>query len=477
MPFVPAETTAEAIARIYALTGAPPQSRGEKRALVALRDALGLDIDVVRTNAVFGEKLAGALDIRWDPYDYTERNKVNLSGLNALLIGAYRAYHHGSLTRVRESIPETLVGPGWEAFKPAVSKIEAVTRIAALTGAPSEWLGPGSKEHKSALLNLADRLVPFASLDRSSKTRLARDLAHEFGAQWTDDCYSTGETISLKGLNTVLAGAERRLGRLGSKIGDVLDSPESEGAALAAALNDGWKSEPWDGVQCIEWMRDAGVRGYNENEWQGWYFEARGRELLNAAFAPADDPPRSHYGNTTFDYRLNHVWDLKAHTKEQWRPLVGTLEAQRPEQVILNDATAIRACVAEQGLGFLILSGRGVMDDDGTFLAWHREFKAAQGKRSAPSNSGRSRTRKRAFVPLSIEAFWIANLEALDAAVVGGHLALRAQGRQAPKQAGDVGAPRADKFHMNLAGARTGLSVADYRWRLKEHQGIGPVHS
>ncbi|MBC9226971.1 hypothetical protein GL325_11585 [Aeromicrobium sp. 636] len=464
LPFIPAETTAEAIARIYALTGAPVQSRGEKRALVALRDALHLDVDVVRTNAVLGERLAGALDLMWDRGEFTERNKVNLAGLNALLDGAYRAYDRGSLSRLRDMIPETLDGPGWESFQPAVSKIEAVTRIAALTGAPSEWLGPGSKEHKSVLVNLADRVLPDAALDRTSKTRLGRDLAHAFGARWTDDCYSTGETISLKGLNTILAGAERRLGRLGSNTGDVLISPESEGAALAAALNDGWRSEPWDGVKCIEWMRDSNVRGYNENEWQGWYFEARGREILNAAFTPAAVPPRSRYGNTTFDYRLNHVWDLKAHTSEQRHPMDGSLKRRR-DQVILNDAAAIRECVADQGLGFLVLSGQGVMDDDGSFVSWHRAFKAVQGGKVAPSNSGKSRPRKSAFIPLAIEAFWIADLPALNAAISAGHLAVKPQGRQAPKESGGSGAARADKFHMDLGRARSDLRVAERTWR------------
>ena len=65
--FIPAETTGEAIARIFSLTGARHQSRGEKRALVALRDALGLDVDVVRTNAVMGAHLAQELDIEWVP--------------------------------------------------------------------------------------------------------------------------------------------------------------------------------------------------------------------------------------------------------------------------------------------------------------------------------------------------------------------------------------------------------------------------
>lgn len=422
----------------------------------------------MRTNAVLGQRLAGAMDIAWLPNEFTDRNRVKLAGLNMLLEGAYDAYHRGSLAQLQPEVPETLPGSGWRSFVPAISKIEAVTRIAALTRSPPEWLGPGSKEHKSVLVNLADRLLPNADLDRTSKTRLARDIVHELGAIWTDDCYSTGETISLKGLNTVLAAAERRLGRLGATTSEVLSTPEDEGAALAAALNDGWRADPWDGRRSVEWMREAQVRGFNENEWQGWYFEARGREILNEAFSPISEPPRSRYGNTVFDYRLNHVWDLKAHTEELWFSETQRLDQGRGD-MILNDAVAIRQCVDEQGLGFLVLGGRAVMDEDGAFVAWHREFKASQGKRAAASNSGLSRMRKRAFVPLHVEAYWIPNTPALDAAIVAGQLAVRTQGRQAPRFEGETGAARAAKFHMDVRRARAGLCVARCMWPRLAH--------
>lgn len=461
--FIPAQTIAEAISRIFSLTGGQPQSRGEKRALVALRDALSVDVDVVRANAVLGERLAARLDVRWTPEQHTDRNKVTLSGLNVLLEGAYASYHRGALARQELPIPTTLPGSGWELFRPAVSKIEAVTRIARLTDAPAEWLGPGSKEHKSVLVGLVDRLLPGVPLDRSSKTRLARDIAHEFDTLWTDDCYSTGETISLKGLNTILAGAERRLGRLGTTASDLLGTPQSEGEALAAALLDGWKSEPWDARGSIEWMRSQEVRGYNENEWQGWYFEARGRQILSAAFPTNPTPARSRYGNTTFDYSLNRVWDLKAHTEEQILPISGRTVRGKPD-MILNDEAAISACVAEQGLGFLVIGGRALMDEGSTFVEWHRGFKAAQGIRSAASNTGTSRIRKAAFSPLHVEAFWIPSNEALHAAVAAGQLKVRPQGRQAPKQAGGQGAYRLDKFQMHVPRARKGLRVARREW-------------
>jgi hypothetical protein len=463
--FIPAETLAEAISRIYGLTGARSRGRGEKRALVALRDALGVDVDIVRTNDVMAERIATELGVEWQPQFYTIRNKVNLAGLNALLEGATDAFQRGALLRQSaQDVPKTLSGSGLANFNPALSKIEAVTRISRLTGAPDEWLGPGSKEHKSVLENLAKALLPDAALDHSSKTRLGRSIASELDVQWTDLCYSTGETISLDGLNAILAGAERRLGRLGATAAEMLASPEAEGAALVAALHDGWRAEPWDGRAAVEWMRAQGVRGSNENEWQGWYFEARGREVLNAAFPPNRTPVRATYGKTVFDYSLNFVWDLKAHTEEQVMPVSRRTVTGDPT-MILNDEMAIRECIAEQGIGFLVLGGRAVMDESLEFITWHRAFKARQGIRSAPSNSGRSRMRKAAFSPLRVEAFWISSPPELDAAVAAGHVGVRTQGRQAPRSAGEVGAPRRDKFQMNVVKAREGLLVASREWQ------------
>ena len=75
-----------------------------------------------------------------------------------------------------------------------------------------------------------------------------------------DECASTGETISLVGLNTVLAGAKRHLGRLGIQFADILRRPEDEGDAIAAALLDGLPTD-WDGRQAVEWLAERRLRG------------------------------------------------------------------------------------------------------------------------------------------------------------------------------------------------------------------------
>lgn len=472
--FLPAETRAEAIARVYSLTGAASRgTRGEKGAVLALRDALDLCVDTTATNARTGAAVAFALGVEWFP-SYEERNKVNLSGMNALLEGATDAYHLGSMRRLAGDRPVGLHDPRWAAFVPARSKIEAVNRISALTDSGPEWLGPGSKEHKRVLLNLARHLAPQIDT-RLTKTNLGKALAEHFGAPWSDECESTGETISLVGLNTLLAGAELKVGQLGGERALLLGTPEQEGQALAAALLDGWRAKEqqdgnrrvlWDGRNSIVWMEEQGLtRGPNDNEWQGFYCEAKGRELLNAAFTPNSNPPQVRYGRTDFDYSLQFVWDLKAHT-EYWRtPSTGVL-TKGQSSTPLNDQEAMRRCIAEQGLGFLMVSGVGIEDEDGSFVAWHRDRKRAKGVRPAPSNSGRSRRRKAAFEPLHVEAFFFHGSADLDAAIAGGQVTGFNQGKQAPRGEGAEGSVRRPKFGLSVAKARSSdLAVAWYDWR------------
>ncbi len=475
--FVPAQSAAEAITRIYSLTGAAPaRTRGEKRAIVALRDALGLDLEMAQTNAVMGERIAHELGVEWRP-THIDPNTVTLAGLNALLLAAPAAFRQGSLRRLAAHRPSGLDGPQWDAFQPARSKIEAVNRISGLTASGAEWLGPGSKEHKRVLINLATRLGLDVDV-RRTKTELGADIATILEAPWSDDCASTGETITLAGLNTLLAGAERRLDRLGSSGSLVLGSPEEEGEALAAALLDGWRAEDqadggrrvvWDARRCIQWMVDQGVtNGPNHNEWQGFYWEAMGRAILNDAFTQAPDPPRLRFGNTAFDYSLTYVWDLKAHT-ESWRfPSSGQVRSGQ-SSAPLNDQQAMDECIAEQGLGFLVVGGIAIADEDEAFVRWHRQFKLAQGRRPTPSNSGRSRLRKAAFEPLHVEALFFRDPADLGAAIAAGQITGFRQGMQAPRHEGVQGQARRPKYNLAVTRARrAGRAVARFGGRRRE---------
>lgn len=459
--FVPATSMEEGVARIFGLTGRSGRTRGEKRALVALRDSLDLDVDIVRTNAVLGEYLAEELSIEWDSPRFTHKNTLTLDGLNALLYGAVLAFRQGRLQPSRPPVPPLLADLQWANFRPAASKLEAVTRIADLTGAPAETLGPGSKEHRSVFENLADRALPGVHLDRGSKTRLARSLSHHFGVGWTDTCISTGETVSLEGLNAVLAGAERHLGMLGQAGAIAQIDPHREAGLIAGALREAWTGDPWDGRTTVEWLRANGARGANDNEWQGFYFEYRARQVLAESISPSTATPRVKFGHTTFDYARDFVWDLKAHTAAKVLPR-SDRRTREGAWCILNAEDAVRECVAQQGLGFVVLSGASIMDEDGAFVSWHRQFKAEAGGESAPSNGGKSRMRKAAFAPMSVDLFWIQDTKRLDQAVASGVLRVQSQGRQAPRALGESGDQRGNKFHINVASARS-LLLADSR--------------
>jgi len=459
--FLPAATTAEAIERIFSLTGANDTgTRGEKRAVVALRDALGVDVPTGATSDVMGAAIAEYLGVTWTPNTYLHRHTITLDGLNALLEGASDAYAEGSLRRLNQMRPDLLDGPEWALFIPARSKIEAVNRISMLTDSGPERLGPGGKEHKRVLINLASGLAPTVPI--TTKHGTAEGLAREFGAPWADTCISTQGTITLIGLNVLLAGAERRLGRLGVDRAVLFGTPEEEGTALASALVDGFRPTRlpdgsewvrWTGEKCVRWLADNQTGKENQTEWPGFYWEYQARTILGRRFAPNPTPPRTKYGPEPFDYSLNFVWDMKAHTEGWWDPLTNTMRRGQ-SAMPLNDAQSMDECIAEQGLGFLAVGGIALEDSDGAFKAWHDEFK---GKEASQSNSGNSRRRKAAFGLLHVDAYWFADTQSLDAAKAAGLITGFAQGRQARTKSGEPGAPRRPKY--NLAAKANGSTL------------------
>lgn len=469
--FLPAATPGEAIERIFSLTGASDAgTRGEKRAVVALRDALSLDIETGATSDVMGAEIARALGVGWEPTNYLDRHRINLAGLNALLEGATDAYAEGSLRRLNEMRPPLLDGPEWAQFVPARSKIEAVNRISMLTNSGAERLGPGGKEHKRVLINLVTGLNLGIAI--TTKHGTAEALAREFNAPWSDICVSTQGTITLNGLNVILAGAERRLGRLGVDRALLFGTPEEEGQALAAALvegftptrfPDGSERVHWDGRRAVQWLDRNETGQARQMEWQGFYWEYQARRILGKSFAPNPHPPRTRVGSVTFDYSLNFVWDLKSHT-EMWRdPVTGKTRRGRSASP-LNDAESMDLCIAEQGLGFLMMSGVAVEDVGGDFKSWHDAFK---GREAAPSNTGRSRPRKAAFEPLTVDAFWFADTMALNAAKLSGLITGFAQGPQSPRRDGQRGAARESKYNLTSRAVDSGLHVVRYYYAQK----------
>jgi hypothetical protein len=68
-------------------------------------------------------------------------------------------------------------------FLEAQNKLEAVARISNLTNSGPETLGPGSKEHKSVLINLA-RGLGLKVDDRATKQELGRYIVESLGQSW-----------------------------------------------------------------------------------------------------------------------------------------------------------------------------------------------------------------------------------------------------------------------------------------------------
>ncbi len=323
-------------------------------------------------------------------------------------------------------------------FVPAENKLEAVTRLARLAARGPETLGPGSKERKSVLIKLAQAFA--LDVDTTlAKPQLGGAIAQRLDAQWGPECWSTGSTLTLQGLNVLLESAQHRLAGRGAACGDAqFESLEAEAGAvldvLAAEL-----CTRFDGRTCVDEMRRAGYSQWAQDEWAGFFVEYRG---LPALVSKLGGGPVK-YNNTRFDYALRSAWDLKCHA-------AAALDAP------LNDVSATRACLQERPLGFVVLSGRYEYDD-GDFRSWFRDERVRNGKTPVRRQSPAQYTRrsKVAFVPSSLEAFLVPDLPALDEALRTGAVDVLQQGRQTS------GAPRPPKYRLRLSRARQALRVGD----------------
>lgn len=461
--FVPAGTTEEAAARLFALTGASdPGTRGPKRSLEALAASVGVDVDLAATNAVLAEQVAASLQAEWRPGRDTQGSQVTLDGLNTLLRAATGRLWE---TSRRTSVPAgsyTEVLRVFPAFTPAGNKQDAVNRLSDLAGVFRDTLGPGGKEHRVTLEALARRVAPGLLQDPAatrSKHSLLAALCEALGVPLLHTAGSTGQTITLEGLNLLLAGAERRLQVTSSGWA----TAQEEGSALVRVLRAGL-SEHWDGRATVEGMRASGSRHWRHLEWAGFHFEDQVSALLNIAYpTPPVGGPRRTYGSTVFDYAsATRLWDAKAHTVLKVLLPSGTRRSTASKAAVLNDVTAVTSCLAQQGLGFLVLDGGASYDETGEFDAWHRAY-TRQGRPppTFTSNTGLSRGRKSAFTPTALRALWISDLSALQAGVAGGWISQKKQGAQ-PVQAGQThGASRNDKFHLKVHRAAPWVVAQD----------------
>ena len=300
-----------------------------------------------------------------------------------------------------------------------------------MTGAPPESLGPGSKERKSALVNLARGLGVDVNLS-TSKPELGAAIAVAIGAGWDAACWSAGHTITLEGLNRLLEAAERFQRERGQTTHGSFLSVRDEAGALLEALREALPPE-WMGYSCVREMKEAEYSQWAQDEWAAFYFEYLGLPALINTFGGGP----LLFANTRIDYSLGHPWDLKVHMAET--PVAP-----------LNDQAAIHQCLtAGAGVGFLVLTGV-VTYDQGEFRAWQKTFRAQHGKVAKPRTTPPTYVRKSKlwFRPTLLEAFFIEDEAALDAAIESRAIHVMAQGKQTS------GATRPPKYALHLGNAR-----------------------
>lgn len=428
-PFVPARSKLEAVARLYAAAQAPaeplgPGSKEKKSVLTKTADRLSLPVDAAAPKDALARQILQALHEPWDPAYASTGQTITLGGLNAILSAAEAELGRRAVRELRRSGPML---PDW--FVPARDKLEAVRRISSITGGRPQDLGPGSKERKSVLIDLVQNLgLPIDPALR--KDELAGRIARHLGMPWTTTCRSSGQTVTLDGLNAVLAGAEQCALRGHAAVGDRLRQEAELIAALAQSC-----PRRWEGRSCVEEMLTAEYSKARQTEWIGWYFEFVGLPALVNAYGGG--PCR--IGATEFDYARSFVWDLKAHAQNG---------SAAPHDVVgqapLNDRDAILRCAREsQSIGFLVLSGASVPDADGAFDAWHRRMRGSTKKRSL-----KSRVLKASFSPITVDAYVFQGATGVEDALEQRVLIGFRQGRQ------QSGAARRPKLKLDLRRGR-----------------------
>ena len=312
-------------------------------------------------------------------------------------------------------------------FIPARNKLEAVARISQLTNSGPETLGPGSKERRSVLDNLGLG-IGLEPSNYDSKQTMAAAIASRLSVKWTAECESTGQTITLKGLNLLLeAGLKHFEKSFSESVASI--NPSKEIGSIKTVL-DRVTPRYMDGKESVLEMKDADADNWRQTEWQGWYFEFK---AIPALINEIGGGP-TVIGNTKFDYALSRPWDLKTHSNH------GINGPSKPnKKCILNDQSSMLEAIKSNGLGLIILSGIPKYDDK-DFSSWHKALRSKTGPVRKQLKNG--------FTSEKIEFFFLENPDELEKAVSKGILTEFNQGKQ------QSGESRAPKFALEISKAR-----------------------
>lgn len=309
------------------------------------------------------------------------------------------------------------------AFVPAKNKLEVVVRISNLTNSGPESLGPGSKERKSVVANLARGLgVSFNETD--SKQIIAAKIATAHGHRWSRRHESVGQTLTLEGLNLLLEIGSLVLNSDDAKNGWP-STPHEQSKAIATAISALLPSRV-DGKTAVQELKAAGDQ-WRKTEWHGIYFEMKCIPPLVSKFGGG----RKKIHRTVFDYVNGTVWDFKAHTEVDG---AGKPKTECP----LNDSESIEEAVTAGGFGLVVLCVESKRTIE--FAEWHKKFR---GKSGSP-------TRKLVewFSTISLDFYWIPNRSRLKTALANGEIKDFNQGKNSN------GKPRPPKYSLVLDKAR-----------------------
>lgn len=329
------------------------------------------------------------------------------------------------------------------------TKQDVIDDITRLVSADPLMVSIGSTEPKGVFDAVNDRLS--LGIDRAlTKPEYAQAIAELADVPWDATCDSRhtasggGSTVTITGLErvfeatqTLISWRRHQAPSLGEMAADATVSDEIE--AILDVLDE-TLPDFIDGREAVLALRAAGG-GWKQTEWPGFYLEHLAREALKARLG-GDTGPR--FGNTGFDYRLIRVFDLKVHSDgggSMW----------------LNDAEAMEtAILTTGGLGFIVVAGSPIPDEDGTFRTWHDELKGSASAyvREARARGAKRRQRKAAFVRTRIDVYFIDGIELLHHGLEHGWLRLSEQGRQAS------GGKREPKFQLVPSRVPAGVLVA-----------------
>ncbi|MFD6727466.1 hypothetical protein ACFWB5_02430 [Corynebacterium xerosis] len=350
-----------------------------------------------------------------------------LLGLNMLL----RELHSREMEYQAHRKKSLAASRGNTDFQDAKRKKEAVRRISILTGQPDRGIGPGSTERKDSLIDIA-RHFDFEIDHRLSKPEYGAKLAEWLGVPWGTECWSSGSTITLEGLNRILFGAARFFADEESRVDErsIAEERLAFHGVLAPRVQD-----TWDGMSAVTRMLDEGSTNWAQMEWIGFYFEHLAvPALINAGLSTG----AYQVGTTKFDVRGKYIWDLKVHSNR----------SAANDSALLNDRYSIEACIQNYGsVGFIVLRGAAKLDDDArTFQMWHERLKVREGKKKGVTIPGsNSRRRKMEFTPEALDYVWLSGSESLDRLKGEGIFAVHHQGKNSN------GKPRPDKYSLNLS--------------------------